>query len=32
MGSLDDAEWFKELLEAKNIKVIILEPLKEVNI
>ena len=30
MGSLDDAEWFKELVEAKNIKVIILEPLKEV--
>lgn len=25
MGSKDDAEWFKEILEAKNIKVIILE-------
>ncbi|MBW2986062.1 MBL fold metallo-hydrolase [Candidatus Woesearchaeota archaeon] len=25
MGSNDDAEWFKDLLEAKNIKVIILE-------
>ncbi len=29
MGSLDDAEWFKELLETKNIKVIILEIGKE---
>lgn len=25
MGSIDDANWFKELLETKNIKVIILE-------
>jgi len=32
IGSLDDAEWFRDLLEAKNIKVIILEPLKEVTL
>jgi len=32
IGSVDDAEWFKEILEAKNIKVIILEPLKEVTL
>ncbi|MBW3004352.1 MBL fold metallo-hydrolase [Candidatus Woesearchaeota archaeon] len=28
-GSIDDANWFKELLEAKNIKVLILEVGKE---
>ncbi|MBW3002663.1 MBL fold metallo-hydrolase [Candidatus Woesearchaeota archaeon] len=29
MGSIDDANWFKEILEAKNIKVLILEVGKE---
>lgn len=31
-GSRDDANWFQELLDAKNIKVIILEPLKEIEL